>query len=586
MKLKISKKILFIIIPVIVILAILAVIFTGNKKEVTTKITKVMASRGTIINTISGSGTITPIEEYYIVSTVKGDILTDNVTVGEEVQEGQELYTIDRTDAETKIRKTEIALEKQKLSYNQTLESKNNLIVTSTIDGVISKMYIEEGDNINSGGKIADVVDSKNLLVTMPFNSKSAKNIKVNDTATVYVESTGESFIGKVQKVATGSYVKPTGALVSDVEISFTNPGALLEGEIVTAVIGEYSCNESGQIKYKSNTTITAKTSGTIDNLYFNSGDKISVGDVVATIENDSAVINEQSGLLSLEDAELALKEAQDDLASCYITSPVTGIVTYKYYKAGDTVTSDSRTNLAVVADMSKVSFSMSIDELDIKKINVGQEVLVTADALENTKFNGVITEIGITGTTQSSVTTYPVTVVIDEYEGLLPGMNVTAEIVLEEAEDVVIVPVSAVSRGNVVLVKEEIADDMSVSASTMVDKKDSQPGKIMNKSGAPEGYKYIKVTTGLSDGEFIEVKEGLSENDEVYVVTIVRENTQASNGSSSGMMGGMPSGMTMPSGGMPSGGFGGGMPSGNFGSGMSGNRGQMSGGIQGRGGF
>ena len=586
MKLKISKKILFIIIPVIVILIVLGVVFAGNKKGTTTKITKVTASKGTIINTISGSGTITPIEEYYIVSTVKGDILTDNVTVGEEVQEGQELYTIDRTDAETKIRKSEIALEKQKLSYDQTLESKNNLTVTSNIDGVISKMYIEEGDNINSGGKIADIVDSSNLLVTMPFNSKSAKNIKVGDTANVYVESTGESFIGKVQKVATGSYVKSTGALVSDIEISFTNPGALLEGEVVTAVIGDYSCNEAGQIKYKSNTTITAKTSGTIDKLYFNSGDKVSVGDIIATIENDSAVINEQSGLLSLEDAELALKEAKDDLASCYITSPVTGIVTYKYYKAGDTVTSDSRTNLAVVADMSKVSFSMSIDELDIKKISVGQEVIVTADALSNTKFNGIITEIGITGTTQSSVTTYPVTVVIDQYEGLLPGMNVTAEIVLEEAEDVVVVPVSAVSRGNVVLVKEEVADNLSVPASTTGDKKNEQSGKTMNKSGAPDGYKYVKVTTGLSDGEFIEIKEGLKENDEVYIVTIVKENVTSSNSGTAGMMGPMPSGMAMPSGGMPSGGFSGQMPSGNFGGGMSGNRGQMSGGMQGRGGF
>jgi len=580
MKLKISKKILFIIIPVMVVLIVLAIIFTRNTEEATTKISKVMASRGTIINTISGSGTITPIEEYYIVSTVKGDILSDNVTVGEEVKEGQELYIIDSTDAETKIRKSEIALEKQKLSYDQTLESKNNLTVTSKIDGVISKMYIEEGDNINSGGKIADIVDSKNLLVTMPFNSKSAKNIKVNDTATVYLESTGESFNGRVQKVATGSYVKSTGALVSDVEISFTNPGALLEGELVTAIIGDYSCNAAGEIKYKSNTTITAKTSGTIDNLYFNSGDKVSYGDVIATIENDSAVINAQSGLLSLEDAELALKEAKDDLSNCYITSPVTGVVTYKYYKAGDTVTSDSRTNLAVVADMSKVSFSMAIDELDIKKISVGQEVLVTADALGDTKFNGVITEIGITGTTQSSVTTYPVTVVIDEYEGLLPGMNVTAEIVLEEAEDVVIVPVSAVSRGNVVLVKEDFANTLSVSTSTSKDKKEGQAGKIMNKSGAPDGYKYIKVTTGLSDGEYIEVKEGLSENDEVYVVTTVRENTSSLNNNASGMMGGM----AMPSTGMPSGDFSGGMPNRNFGGGT--NRGQMSGNMQGRGGF
>ena len=572
MKLKISKKKLFIIIPVVVIIAIAIVIFSGNKKEVTTKISKVLATKGTITNTISGSGTIAPIEEYYIVSTVKGDILSDNVTVGEEVELGEQLYVIDSSDAENKIRKAEIALEKQKLSYAQTLESKNNLTVKSQIDGVISKMYIEKGDNINSGGKIADVIDSKNLLVTMPFNYKSAQNIKAGDSATIYIEATGESFIGKVEKVATGSYIKSTGALVSDIEMSFINPGAILEGELATAIIGDYSCNEAGQVRYKSNITITAKTSGTIENLYFNSGDKISNGDIIATIQNDSAVINAQSGLLSLEDSELALQEAKEALKNCYITSPVTGIVTYKYYKAGDTVTSDSRTNLAVVADMSKVSFSMAIDELDIKKISVGQEVQVAADALENVKFNGVITEIGITGTTQSSVTTYPVTVVIDEYEGLLPGMNVTAEIVLEEAENVVVLPVSAVSRGNVVLVKEDFSDDSSIQASIT----EKQPGKTMNKSGAPEGYKYVRVTTGLSDGEFIEIKDGLNEKDEVYVVTTIRESSTSSNSNMPGMMGTMPlGGMAMSSERMPSGNFGGGM-----------NRGQMPGGMQGRGGF
>ena len=110
---------------------------------------------------------------------------------------------------------------------------------------------------------------------------------------------------------------------------------------------------------------------------------------------------------------------------------------------------------------------------------------MISDPPLENVKFNGVITEIGITGTTQSSVTTYPVTVVIDEYEGLLPGMNVTAEIVLEEAENVIVVPVSAVSRGNVVLVKEDFANTLSTETSTSEDKKNNQSGMIMNKSGA-----------------------------------------------------------------------------------------------------
>ena len=164
--------------------------------------------------------------------------------------------------------------------------------------------------------------------------------------------------------------------------------------------------------------------------------------------------------------------------------------------------------------------------------------------------------------------------------------MNVTAEIVLEEAENVVVVPVSAVSRGNVVLVKEDFADGMSTPVSTIGGKENNQAGMQTNKSGAPEGYKYVRVTTGLSDGEFIEIKEGLRVTDEIYIVTGVRENATSSSSSSSGMMGGM----SMPAGGMmPSGGFSGQMPTGGFGGGMSGSgsRPNFSGsGMQGRGGF
>lgn len=165
--------------------------------------------------------------------------------------------------------------------------------------------------------------------------------------------------------------------------------------------------------------------------------------------------------------------------------------------------------------------------------------------------------------------------------------MNVTAEIVLEEADNVVKIPVAAVSRGNVVLVKEEFANSLAVNANANSDtentenkktgRQEQKAGQIVDMPNTPEGYKYIKITTGLSDEDYIEVKEGLSEGDEVGVVTIKAESsTQTSNTTSAGMpmMGdGMPSGGMM-GGGMPSGGMSGGMPSGGMPSGMSrGNR-------------
>ena len=186
----------------------------------------------------------------------------------------------------------------------------------------------------------------------------------------------------------------------------------------------------------------------------------------------------------------------------------------------------------------------MAIDELDISSVEVGQEVRITADAVEGTTYTGVVTEVSVAGTTSGGITTYPVTVRIDETDGLLPGMNVDAEIVVSSADDVLSIPSAAVSRGDMVLVTAD-----SPSAANALDEE------------APEGYVYVPVETGVSDNSYIEILSGLQEGDTVAYPQAV------SSGSSEGMMGGMPMGdmpmgemPSMPSGGMPSGGS---MPSG-----------------------
>ena len=142
-----------------------------------------------------------------------------------------------------------------------------------------------------------------------------------------------------------------------------------------------------------------------------------------------------------------------------------------------------------------------------------------------------MVTKVTHKGTTSGGVTTYTVEVQITDTEGLLPGMNVSTEIMITQAENVIAVPVSAVTRGNKVLVKggEEAAADEDV----------------------PSGYGYVTVEVGASDGNYIEITSGLSEGDEIAYV-------QSAGSSSSDQM--MMGGMAMPGGGMSGGG---GMPGG-----------------------
>mgnify|MGYP000408802680 CR=1 FL=1 len=108
---------------------------------------------------------------------------------------------------------------------------------------------------------------------------------------------------------------------------------------------------------------------------------------------------------------------------------------------------------------LSTLTFEMKVNELDINNIQVGQEVEITADALEGMTFKGYVDKININGTTTSGHTSYPVTVKVEgSPRGALPRMNVSAKIIVEEVGSVLALPVEAVERGNTVLVAKEAA--------------------------------------------------------------------------------------------------------------------------------
>ena len=152
-------------------------------------------------------------------------------------------------------------------------------------------------------------------------------------------------------------------------------------------------------------------------------------------------------------------------------------------------------------------------------------------------------------------MTTYPVTVQIDNPpEGLLPGMNVDATIVVDEAADAVAVPIAAVQRGNTVYVKDDSAKNTE----------NAMVGGVL----LPDGWRAVEVETGLSDDSYIEITSGIEPGDIVYVPEVQRDSSGDDfgmmPGGDMGGMGGMPSGGGMAGGrgGMPGGpGGGGGMP-------------------------
>lgn len=538
-----SKKQIIIIsaaVAVAAAVAVFAVVKKSSKKKSDGETATARVTRGSISRVLEGSGTLEAIDQYEVSALVSGDVTADFFEEGDMVSKDQVLYKIDASSIEKNIDKAQNALSQSKMSYSEAVEAYGDLTVSAPCKGVIKTLYIKNGDDIKTGDRVCDIVDSDTMILEIKFLSSQAGGIYSGQAANIEMTGGGGSYMGTVKTVSSGSTVNSLGVPVTNVEISVTNPGAITTGDTATAVVDGTACAEPGTFKYSHEETVTAKASGKVRNLSLIEGDRVSAGRTILTIESSSVSNQVKKSALSVSDAELSLKGLQDDLDQYSISSPIAGKVIQKTVKAGDKVASQQgSTSMAVIADLSALTMTMNIDELDISSVKVGQDVEVTADALENQVFHGVVNKVSVIGTSQNGVTTYPVEVLLSDVENtdLIPGMNVSATIVLEKKDDVLLIPTTAVKRGN----------------------------KVKMLGSGEE----VEIETGIDDGTQVEVLSGLSEGDQVEIADVPTKSVEDTmmQGMQGGMGGerGMPGGDGDPSGGGPSDGAssGGGMPGG-----------------------
>ena len=472
------------------------------------------ASTQDLVVSVSGTGAIEPLHSYKVTTLVKGEVLEAPFEEGQTVHKGDLLFRIDSTDVETSIEQAQLSLESARLNYQQLLknqdDSHKNATVEANATGVITKLYVDEGDMVSAGAPIADILDRDNMKLKVPFHSADAAGFYVGQSATVTVDGTMETLPGTIDTIAATDSVGPGGTLVRDITIVVRNPGALTDTSMGTASIGTASSASSGTFAYGESKQVVAKTSGELTSLTVKEGDRVMEDQVMGGFDETDMETQIENAAIQVQNAELTLKNAQDRLEDYSITSTIDGTVIEKNYDVGDTLdTSNASTTgiayPAVIYDMSALTFDISVNELDINKIQVGQQVEITADAVEGETFTGVVDKVNINGTTTNGSTNYPVTVLVDGTpEELKPGMNVSAKIIVEDAGSVLCVPVEAVSRGadgtSLVKVAGEGALDEN---GNVVD-----PSKLEDR----------EVTLGRSDDTYIEILSGLEEGETVYV--------------------------------------------------------------------
>lgn len=457
---------------------------------------------------VSSTGTIQPIDSYNVSGMVTGEVLEAPFEVGDQVEKGDVLYRIDPGSAETALQQAQLSVQQAQLNYNSIADG---LAPKASGAGVVQQLHVKKGDMVSAGSPIADIANTSTMTLTLPFQSADAARISVGQAATVTLAGTLETLPGTVESVASADLVGNGGALVRQVKIRVQNPGALTTSTTATAKVGDIACADSGTFEASLSQTITATGSGEVVSVNTSVGSWVSAGQVLVNLGGSSAETSLENASISLQNAQLSLQNAQDALDNYTITAPISGTVIEKNFKAGDTIDNNSLTaaggTLAVLYDMSTLTFEMKIDEKDINKIQAGQEVTITADAVEGVTYSGVVDTVNINGTTVSGQTNYPVTVVINDPQDLKPGMNVSADIIVERAGTVLCVPVDAVNRGS-------DKPTVQVAGEGALD----EQGNVVD----PSKLETREVTLGRNDTNNIEITSGLKEGEVVVWVNEV----------------------------------------------------------------
>lgn len=497
-------------IAAVVAVAVLAVVVIPRKSRSASAdlaYTQEKLGRRDIVNVYDGSGTINAADSYTVKSLVTGTVLTADFELGDSIEKGDILYTIDISDVENNLASAQLSVEQAQRNYDDIADMQN---VRTRISGEISSFAVAAGDAVQAGQTVATIRDTSVMLLAVDFPAAEAQSFVAGQAAQVMPDTTFETLNGTIRSVSGADPAGDASLMTCTVTIAVPNAGSLTTAQAAVAQVNGVSSLNSAHFTYQREETVVAAASGTVSELCVKEGSTVRQDDVILRITGKDLDKQTKNAADSLRAAELQMSSAEKTISHYTIDAPISGTIVDKKVKAGDKLSANDTAmqNLCTIYDMSYLEMKLNVDELKIRSLEVGQEVDITADAVPGETYKGVISSILVAGTTANGSTSYPVTVRIDDMGELLPGMNATAKITTASVKNVLALPNAALVRGSYVLVTKDSPSAANAETSMT----------------APDGYVYVKVTTGISDDDYIEVKSGLQEGD-----TIAYDNSSVS---------------------------------------------------------
>lgn len=490
------KKVIVTIILIVCVIAVFVIKgYVTNKNkglETSTNLLTAQVFKGDIEISTSGSAMIESSLKKEIKSIDSGKVDKILVEEGQNVKEGDLLVTFENDSTNSEIERLVLELQQENNSLMDIKDSTKELKIFAPISGYVGDITAELGDELSSGYLFTTVTNKEKVHIPGYFNHAQYKNISIGDKAIVTLSAQLTTVEGRVYEINQTPQPSEDGSILYEVVVEIENPGALLEGMsgeiVISTQNGNFRSVEGSTIEPYIYKDINLEAGGELISLNISSGDYVEKGQLIAELKSLELQrqIENQEVIVDKKNSELSEKiKALDNTA---IYSPISGIVTNVNITVGEQV--GSETLLLTVSDLDNLEVTIPIDELDINKVEIGQEAKITVDAVPDKIYEATVSKIGLEGVTQNGVSTFDVTLKITESEGLKSGMTAEGKIMINSKKNVLLLPIEAVQY--------------------------SQNEAFVLKQTEQNDNQMIPIKIGLVSESFVEVIEGVKEGEQV----------------------------------------------------------------------
>ncbi|MEI8061685.1 MAG: HlyD family efflux transporter periplasmic adaptor subunit [bacterium] len=534
---------------VISTIAALVMVFAGYQtyKHITTPpaVTKYVigaVQKGTVVSVVSGTGQVSASSQIDLKSKASGNLTYIGLADGQEIKAGTLIAQIDARDALISLQNARLSLAKltqpaDAVSTTQTQNALADAIQTNkkandtlasnygTALSTISSTFIDmpsviDGMNTifyTSNGTLNDV-DS----VSLPIE---AKQYKMDAGATF--DRAKSKYLSNILTYRSVNSSSATSSIESLIKETLDTTRLLSEAVKNTKNTVDYVQNQGSAQLLKNVTTTQAnlnswlsKLGSDLDNLtniynniqYAKVTITSSARDIVAKQESLNK-LNSGADTLDIQQQQLSVTSQEYNYENYFIRAPFDGVIAKTDVNKGDAVSNG--TLIGTFITKQQVA-GITLNEVDVAKVKVGDKVTLTFDAVDGLTITGQVLEVDLAGSVTQGVVSYGVKIGFDTQDDRVrSGMSVSASIATAVHQDVLVVPSSAVKTRNGAQYVDVVDNNVAVSTNTTGDVLTVLPQQK-------------NVTIGIADDLNTEIISGLSEGDKIVTKTIASSATAA----------------------------------------------------------